>query len=220
VYYRGIELRLNSVLLGQAVNGIPYAKNTLDFQSRSRITNFATAVDVLRFLNRKGIGKMSGNQVSFSQIDKLSILLLALKSGCDPKPLSSKLDWRDFEAFTALILEQSGYVCTRNFIITKPRIQIDVIARLNRTALVIDCKHWKKMSRKKMIECANKQYIRTERYMKLDKDIRSAIPVIVTLYEYFRSSKNNLLFVPISKFRSFLTEYILHQDQLPYVSFD
>jgi hypothetical protein len=211
---------LNPLLLAQAIDGIPHTENALEFQSRCGINSYITAVDVLKFLNRKGIGKLSGIQVSFSQIDKLKVLLLALESGCDPKLLSSKLDWRDFEAFTTLILDQTGYVCTKNIIIKKPRIQIDVIAKLNLTALIIDCKHWKKMSMKKMNECAKKQYRRTERYMKIDNNIRMGIPVIVTLYEYSGHIKNKLPFVPISKFRSFLTDYILYQDQIPYISFN
>lgn len=215
--YRRV-LSLDPSLLAQAIYGIPDSKNVMEFQNRCRIKSKSTAIDLLKFLNRNGIGESSCSQVYFSRIDKLNLLLFALEYGCDATLLSSKLDWRDFEAFSTIMLEQAGYACKTNITIKKPRFQIDIIAKINRTALIIDCKHWKKMSTTEGDEWANKQYVRTKWYLKTDKHIRIAIPIIVTLYEYSCHFKNKMPFVPISKFRSFLAEYTLYQDQIPQVS--
>ncbi|MGB8449103.1 MAG: hypothetical protein WCE25_05250, partial [Nitrososphaeraceae archaeon] len=89
---------------------------------------------------------MSDTKVSFSSTDKMKLLLLALHHECDPTLLSLNLNWKDFENFVTIILQAKNYVCRTNIHLTMPRIQIDVVAILERMALIIDCKHWRDMA--------------------------------------------------------------------------
>jgi len=171
-------------------------------------------MELLRFLSSKGIGNLSNTEVSFSSTDKLKLLLLALRHECDPKLLSLNLDWKDFENFVTVILQTKNYGCRTNIHLTKPRIQIDVVATLGRMALIIDCKHWRNMAASKMVECANQQHARTRSYVKNNRNIDFGIPIIVTLNEGSQPFVNKIPFVPISRLGSFLTDYDLYRDQL------
>ena len=61
----------------------------------------------------------------------------------DVESVSEYLTWRDFESITGLILEKKDFDVTKNLILTKPRMEIDVIGKKMNLALLIDCKHWK-----------------------------------------------------------------------------
>ena len=57
---------------------------------------------------------------------------------------------------TGLILEEKDFDVTKNIILTKPRMEIDVIGKKMDIALVIDCKHWKTMSKSALDEIVKK----------------------------------------------------------------
>lgn len=175
-------------------------------------------MELLNFLNSKGIGKLSSTHVSFSLLDKLNLTLLAMRSGCDLGFLSSRLNWKDFEIFTTLILERTAYTCQTNIHVVKPRAQIDVVAISTGVALIIDCKHWKAMSTKKMIECASQQRKRAKIYMKNQKKLNVGIPLIVTLYDSSQPLINKVPIVSIGRLRSFLMNYLLYENELLQVS--
>jgi hypothetical protein len=205
---------VNLLLLAKAIAGIPESKNVLEFQSRCKIPSFATTIELLNFLVSKGIGKRSKSKLNFSEIDKLNLLLFLLRNGSDTKILSSRLDWRDFELFTTIILEQENYFCQTNIYLKKPRFQIDIVGRAGKRALFVDCKHWKDMSETKRIECAYQQQKRARAYMKIDRNIKTGIPIIVTLNEPPSRFVDRVPFVAINRLHMFLKDYDTFQDEI------
>jgi restriction endonuclease len=209
---------LNPSLLAQAIWGIPSSKSIVEFQSTCKISSYTSTIELLDFLINNGIGTFSNSRVMFSAVDKLKVTLLALQHGCELGLISSKLDWRDFELFTTAILERTKYTCQTNIQTTKPRCQIDVVAISREAALIIDCKHWKAMSVKSMIACANQQCNRAEVYMQKQKKLNVGIPLIVTLHDAYHTLVNKVPFVSICKFASFLDNFSFYEDQLYRVS--
>lgn len=205
---------MNLLLLSKAIAGIPGSKNVLEFQSRCKIPSFATTIELLNFLVSNGIGKRSKSKLNFSEIDKLNLLLFLLRNGSDTKILSSRLNWRDFELFTTIILQQENYFCQTNIHLRKPRFQIDIVGRAGNRALFVDCKHWKDMSETKRIECAYQQQKRARAYMKIDRNIKTGIPIIVTLNEPTSRFVDRVPFVAINRLHMFLKDYDTFQDEI------
>ena len=73
-------------------------------------------------------------------------------------------------------------------------------------ALLIDCKHWKNMSKSALDEIVKKQIERVKRYV-ADEGI-TALPVIVTLHQEGTRLVDNVPIVPIMKLSSFLDEFV------------
>lgn len=114
---------LNPTLLAQAIVDIPASKTVTEFQTRCKIGSYATAVELLNYLDIVGVGHFSNLGISFSFEDKLKLTLLAIQYGCDLGLLSSLLSWKDFEQFTILILEQMKYCCWTNIYLLNPRVK-------------------------------------------------------------------------------------------------
>jgi hypothetical protein len=205
---------MNPLFLAKAIDGIPGSKSVLEFQSRCKIPGFTTTIELLNFLVSKGIGKRSKSSLIFSEIDKLSLLLFLLQNGCDSKILSSRLGWKDFELFTSIILKRSNYFCQTNVRLRRPRFQIDVVGRAGKTALFVDCKHWKNISTSKRIECAHQQQKRARAYMKIYRNIEIGVPIIVTLNESARRFVDRVPFVAINRLHMFLRDYDLYHDEI------
>jgi len=208
---------LNQLLLAKAIVGIPRSKSVPEFQKLCGITSFITVIELLNFLASKGIGKISSTNLTFSQTDKLNLLLFLLQNGCDTRFLSSKLDWKDFESFTRIILEQSNYYCKKNIHLRKPRFQIDIIGRSLNTALIVDCKDWKDIPTQKRIECAYQQRRRTEAYMKIDKNIKVGIPIVVTLNDPIHRFVERVPFIAINRLQAFLKDYDSFQEEICFI---
>jgi hypothetical protein len=209
---------LNPALLALALEGIPRSTTVLEFQTCCGLTSRITTWSLLQFLHQKGIGNLNGTRLRFSQADRLKVLLAALELGCSLDLLSSKLNWRDFELFACALLERYDYSSTTNVRFTNPRTQIDVVAVSGITALIIDCKHWKKMGTNKMIQCANAQYLRAKTYVVKMHNFINAFPLVVTLHELQYKIIENVPFVPISKLHSFVTNFELHHNNIGSIS--
>jgi hypothetical protein len=208
---------LNLSLLAKAISGIPKSKSVPEFQSLSKIPSSTVTKELLDFLASKGIGRRSNTTLIFSQADKLNLLLLLIQSGCDAKLLSSKLDWRDFEIFTSIILEQTSYYCKTNVHLRKPRFQIDIVGVAGKTALIVDCKHWKDMPAHTRYECATQQRRRARAYRRFDEKIRVTVPIVVTLNEQTQKFVNGVPFIAINRLRAFLIDCDAFQDEIFYI---
>jgi hypothetical protein len=79
-------------------------------------------------------------------------------------------------------------------------------------ALLIDCKHWKTMSKSVLNDIVKKQVERVKRYV-ADENM-SALPVIVTLHQEEIQFVENVPIVPIMKLSSFLDEFVGNLDSL------
>ena len=172
-----------------------------------------SAKELLYTLVQNGIGTWNDDLVDFDiPNDRLQTALFAIKLGADVESVSEYLTWQDFESITGLILEKKDFDVTKNLILTKPRMEIDVVGTKMDIALLIDCKHWKTMSKSALNEIVKKQVERVKRYV-ADENM-SALPVIVTLHQEEIQFIENVPIVPIMKLSSFLDEFIGNLDSL------
>ena len=198
---------MNPKLAVKGINGI--------IEGGISVTDFAvvteldeiSAKELLYTLVQNGIGTWNDDLVDFDiPHDRLQTALFAITLGATIEDVSEYLTWRDFEAITGIILEENGFDVTKNLVLTKPRMEIDVIGKKMNLALLIDCKHWKTMSKSALDEIVKKQIERVKRYV-ADEDI-TALPVIVTLHQEGTQLVQNVPIVPIMKLPSFLDEFV------------
>ena len=157
-------------------------------------------------LTQNGIGQTIGNLVNFEDGDKLKTALFAIKNGVPIEEVSRYIDWKDFEGLVAEILDSKHFDVLRNFRMTKPTMEIDVVGVRLGIALLIDCKHWKRRSRSALETIVVKQIERVKHYISSTKDVVAA-PVIVTLNQEEISFINKVPIVPILQFSSFIDEF-------------
>ena len=197
---------MNIKLLVQGITGvIPGGVSTEDFAVITS-TDKNTAEKILGMLIQNGIGQTIGNLVNFDDGDKLKTALLAIKNGVPIEEVSRHIDWKDFEGLVAEILDTKHFDVLRNFRMTKPTMEIDVVGVRLGVALLIDCKHWKKLSRSALETIVVKQIERVKYYVSNAKDVIAA-PVIVTLNQEETSFINKVPIVPILQFSSFIDEF-------------
>jgi len=123
------------------------------------------------------------------------------------------LNWRDFEGLTAEILESKNFAIIKNLILTKPRMEIDVIGIRLGVAMLIDCKHWKKYDSSSLSKAVKKQVERTKHYIAKTPGA-IAVPVIVTLYHDKIDFIDRVPIVPIFQFSSFVDEFYGHLEDM------
>jgi len=138
--------------------------------------------------------------------NKLKTALLAIKSGVPIEEASRDVDWKDFEGLVAEILESKNFEVTRNFRMRKPTMEIDVVGIHLGVAVLIDCKHWKRMTNSALEKIVLKQIDRVKHYVANTDEVVAA-PVIVTLYQEETKFVSKVPIVPIIQFSSFIDEF-------------
>ena len=197
---------MNTKLLMQAISGvIPGGISTKDFAAIIS-TDKNTAEKILDMLTQNGIGQTIGNLVNFEDGDKLKTALFAIKNGVPIEEVSRYIDWKDFEGLVAEILDSKHFDVLRNFRLTKPTMEIDVVGVRLGIALIIDCKHWKRLSHSALETIVVKQVERVKHYISNAKDV-IAVPVIVTLNQEETSFISNVPIVSILQLSSFIDEF-------------
>ena len=197
---------MNIKLLEQGISGIIPGGISIEDFAVIISTDKNTAERILDMLIQNGIGQTIGDLVNFEDGDKLKTALLAIKNGIPIEEVSQYIDWKDFEGLVAEILDTKHFDVLRNFRMTKPTMEIDVIGVRLGVALLIDCKHWKKLSRSALETIVVKQIERVKYYISNAKDVIAA-PVIVTLNQEETSFINKVPIVPILQFSSFIDEF-------------
>jgi len=138
--------------------------------------------------------------------NKLKTALSAIKSGAPIEEASRDVDWKDFEGLVAEILESKNFEVVRNFRMKKPTMEIDVVGIHLGTAVLVDCKHWKRMSNSALEKIVLRQIDRVKHYVAIINKVIAA-PVIVTLYQEETRFVNRVPIVPIMQFSSFIDEF-------------
>ena len=204
---------MNPKLVTKGIAGIIEGGVTITDFSAICEFNEITAKELLYTLVQNGIGELNDDIVDFDiPSDRLQAALFAINLGADVEDVSEYLNWKDFESLTGMILEARDFEVTKNLILTKPRMEIDVIGRKMDIALLIDCKHWKNMSKSALDEIVKKQIERVKRFVSIEN--MSALPVIVTLHQEKIQFVGNVPIVPIIKLPSFLDDFIGNSEQL------
>jgi len=157
--------------------------------------------------------------------NKLKTALSAIKSGAPIEEASRDVDWKDFEGLVAEILESKNFEVIRNFRMRKPTMEIDVVGIHLGVAVLIDCKHWKRMTNSALEKIVQRQIDRVKHYVnsalekivlrQIDRvkhyvantDEVVAAPVIVTLYQEETKFVSKVPIVPIIQFSSFIDEF-------------
>jgi len=204
---------MNPKQVVKGINGIlEGGVSVTDFSIVTELDEIS-AKELLYALVQNGIGTWNDDLVDFDiPNDRLQTALFAITLGATIEDVSEYLTWRDFESLTGLILEEKDFDVTKNLILTKPRMEIDVIGKKMGIALLIDCKHWKTMSKSALDEIVKKQIERVKRYV-ADESI-SALPAIVTLHQEEIQFVDNVPIVPIMKLSSFLDDFVGNLDSL------
>lgn len=161
---------------------------------------------ILDFFLKNDIGTKSNDIYFFEDGDKLKAGKLLIEYGFPLDEIAIWLDWRDFEGLTAEILNAKNFAIIKNLILTKPRMEIDVIGIRLGIAMLIDCKHWKRYSNSSLSEAVKKQVQRTKHYLSKTPGA-IGVPVIVTLYQDRVSFIDRVPIVPIFQFSSFVDEF-------------
>ena len=138
--------------------------------------------------------------------NKLKSALLAINTGVPIEEASRSVDWKDFEGLVAEILESKNFEVMRNFRMKNPTMEIDVVGTHLGTAVLIDCKHWKRMTNSMLERIVLKQIERVKHYVAITDEIVAA-PVIVTLYQEETRFISRVPIVPIIQFSSFIDEF-------------
>lgn len=176
-------------------------------------TDETTAKKVLESFTKNDIGRLEDDLISFDSSDRLKAAIFVLKNGATIDEVATHLDWQDFEGLVAKILETKGFSVIKNLILTKPRMEIDVVGVRLGIAVLIDCKHWKRQSQSTLKNAVSKQIKRVKHYVAKTNGAM-AVPVIVTLYQEQLSFIEKVPIVPILRFSSFVDELYGNLDQV------
>lgn len=191
---------------------IPGGISVIDFSLVAE-TDQISAKQILNILVANSIGSFEGEIVYFNQGDKLRAALFAIEQGAPIEDVSTFLNWRDFEGIVAEILQSKDFSIIKNLILKKPRMEIDVIGVNHGISLLIDCKHWKRLSQSALRNIVKKQVERVKHYVSKTKGA-IAVPAIVTLYQEKVSFIDNVPIIPILQFSSFIDEFYGNLDEL------
>jgi hypothetical protein len=199
------ELKFTMKILNTLLGVIPGGISVHDFSAITK-TNVEESKKILETFFKKGIGSKQDGKYYFEDGDKLKTAIMLIKSGFPLDEVAIALNWKDFEGLTAEILEEKNFAIIKNLILTKPRMEIDVIGIKLGIAMLVDCKHWKRYSTSALSEAVKNQVERTKHYISKTPGA-IAVPVIVTLYQDKIDFIDRVPIVPIFQFSSFVDEF-------------
>ncbi len=199
-------------MLAKGIKGIvPGGISVKDFAMATN-TSEEMAVEILDNFMQNGIGTYENSIIHFEENDRLKTGIMAISMGAPIDEVSTLLEWQDFESLTAEILEKRDFEIMRNVILRKPKMQIDVIGIKSGIAILIDCKHWKRMSQSALEKAVKKQVERTKHFLAKEK-IQVAVPAIVTLYQHEPRFIERVPVIPIYQLDAFCDEFYGNVDE-------
>jgi hypothetical protein len=209
---QNMQLKIHPKMIVGLQGIIPGGISVEDFSVVTKL-NVVDSKTILDEFIKNDIGTKQDNSYYFEDGDKLNIAVALLEKGHPIDEISVALDWKDFEGLTGAILASKDFAVIKNMILSKPRMEIDVIGIRLGIAILIDCKHWKRYNTSSLTAAVKKQIERTKHYVKKTPGAIS-IPVIVTLYQDKVDFIENVPIVPIFQFSSFIDEFYGNIDQM------
>ena len=216
--FQNMQMRVNPGMVIGLRGIIPGGVSVEDFSAVTELNSIDSKTILDEFI-KNDIGSKQDDSYYFEVSDKLKIAVALLEKGFPIDEISIALDWRDFEGLTAEILSSKNFAVIKNLILTKPRMEIDVIGIRLGIAILIDCKHWKRYSTSSLTSAVKKQIERTKKYVEKTQGA-IAVPVIVTLYQDKVNFIGNVPIVPIFQFSSFIDEFYGNIDQMKTIGKD
>ena len=183
-----------------------------DFSVATQMDEFS-AKELLQIFLQNGIGVLDQNIVDFQNSDRIKASIFAIRNGATIEDVSEFLSWQNFEELVSRVLDENGFQVQKNLVLTKPRMEIDVVGVKLGISILIDCKHWKRMTQSALNDIVNKQVERVKRYVEKTEST-SAIPVIVTLHQEKVNFVNKVPIVPVMQLSSFLDEFYGNLDKM------
>ena len=183
-----------------------------DFSVATQMDEFS-AKELLQIFLQNGIGVSGENIVEFQNSDMIKATIFAIRNGATIEDVSEFLSWQNFEELVSRVLVENGFQVQKNLILTKPRMEIDVVGIKLGISILIDCKHWKRMTQSALNDIVNKQVERVKRYVE-KMEYAPAIPVVVTLHQEKVDFVNQVPIVPIIHLSSFLDEFYGNLDKM------
>ncbi|MFQ5710996.1 MAG: restriction endonuclease [Candidatus Geothermarchaeales archaeon] len=160
-------------------------------------------------LSSRSLLKVVGEMLEASLKQKFGIVYLALRRGASLRKISESLSWRDFEEFAAEIFTYHGYDVETHVVLRRPRMEVDIEARKDKTMILADCKHWSKplhdSTLKKIVEAQIDRsfHLLEKRGGSGDK----AYPIVITLQSLGKPLFKGVPIVPINQLNNFLLEF-------------
>ena len=191
---------------------IPGGVSEHDFSVASEMDEFS-AKELLQIFLQNGIGVLDQNIVDFQNSDRIKASIFAIRNGATIEDVSEFLSWQNFEELVSRVLDENGFIVQKNLILTKPRMEIDVVGVKLGISILIDCKHWKRMTQSALNDIVNKQVERVKRYVEKTEST-SAIPVIVTLHQEKVNFVNKVPIIPVMHLSSFLDDFYGNLDKM------
>ena len=195
-------------LCGMIAGGV----STRDFAAVTGLGD-ADSQEILDMLKSKDIGVLRDSFYHFEDGDRLRVAVKLLEEGHPIDEISKVLHWRDFEGLAAEILGSMDFAVMRNLVLTKPRMEIDVVGVRLGIAMLVDCKHWSATRPSAMRTAVKKQVERTRHYVAKTPGA-VAVPVMVTLYRDAVDFVDGVPIVPIFQFASFVDEFYGNLDRM------
>ena len=141
----------------------------------------------------------------------------ACRLGAPTDLVARFLDWKEFETFCASLLRARGYSVTENINLTKPRVQIDILARSTSVALLIDCKHWgHDMGAAALVKAAEAQAERAKAIRAKMRGLEPLIVVLLVLSNERARFVDGAAVVPVFALGSFLENYDAYRELLEF----
>jgi hypothetical protein len=216
--HQNLQLQIHPKMI-TCLNGIIQGGiSTRDFSAVTKMDLIDSEIILDEFI-KNNIGTKQDDVYYFEDGDKLKIAIALLEKGSPIDEISVALDWKDFEGLTAEILSSKNFAVIKNMILTKPRMEIDVIGIRLGIAILIDCKHWKRYSISSLSTTVKKQIERTKHYISKTPGAM-AVPVIVTLYQDKVDFIENVPIVPIFQLSSFIDDFYGNLDQMNVIEKD
>lgn len=200
-----IQLKFTKNTLNALSGIIPGGISVQDFSAIIK-TDAKESQQILETFFKNGIGSKQEDKYYFEDGDRLKTAIMLIEKGFPLDQIAIALNWRDFEGLTAEILAEKNFAVIKNLILTKPRMEIDVIGIRLGIAMLIDCKHWKRYSTSALSEAVKKQVERTKHYISKTPGA-IVVPVMVTLYQDKIDFIDRVPIVPIFQFSSFVDEF-------------
>ena len=215
---QNVQLKIHPKMVVGLQGIIPGGISIKDFSAVTKMS-LNDSEQILDELIKNNIGKKEDNTYHFEDGDKLKLAISLLEKGFPIDEVSISLDWKDFEGLTAAILTSKNFAVLKNMILTKPRMEIDVVGIRLGIAILIDCKHWKRYSASSLSTAVRKQIERTKHYVAKTPGA-VAVPVIVTLFQDKIDFIESVPIVPIFQFSSFIDEFYGNLDQMKTIETD
>ncbi len=215
---QNMQLKIHPKMIIGLQGIIPGGVSVKDFSAVTKM-NSDDSKAILEELVKNNIGIKEDNSYYFESGDKLKIAIKLLERGFPIDEISIELEWQDFEGLTAEILTSKNFAVIKNMILTKPRMEIDVVGIRLGIAILIDCKHWKRYNASSLRNAVKKQIERTKQYVAKTPGA-IAVPVIVTLYQDKIDFIQSVPIVPIFQFSSFIDEFYGNIDQMKTIGKD